>query len=1702
MLISGRYELGREIARGASGRVCLARDIANDRKVALKLLDGIDPGEADRLSRNEFAILAGMRHPNLVEVLDVGRDATTKTHFLVMEYVQGAVLGEALAGCEESRALNCLVQAARALAFIHSKGLLHRDLKPANVLVRNDGTLKLVDFGLASGRGEMDGTAAGTLAYLPPETLSSGVIDARSDLYSLGLCFYHALIGRPPFEGKSNTEIIQAILEGRFPPSGAPPLAGPLGQAIQRLAALDPAMRFQSAGDLIRYIDLAAGEGTALRAASAEGGYISTASMVGRSRELGRLREILTALLSSGAAGSPSHVDERPTLVLLGGEAGIGKSRLLAEFRREAVTAGVRTIQVGCPEGAAAPLFPFSFVLRALAPPAGKRSAVSPGPHARLVRLLLDDGSVAAAGGGGLEGAPEQRVARERQILFDLFTRLLLQTAQTSPLVVLMEDLHWADRPTLDLLSHLALNARGSRLLLVGSHRPGSEAPEEFASWYERSATRGWCEAIVLDRFGEDEVAQMLKTLLEGAAADLPLVRALARESGGNPMFLLEILRSLQRENTLKRTSAGWTLPELDQVRASIPEDLSRALSSRLSLANSVGDRALGALAVIGRPAGPELVAEITGLGITQAADALEDLRSKNLVAVEDGSGRYDFEHALVRRAAEERLDPAERASLHLRVGRILERDAPGAPGTCARIALHLGLGGDGERASEYEERAGDQAFARRAPTEAARHYERSLELSPAREDEARAGILLKAGNGRLTAGDFDRARAHFEALLAIARTGGDSARQARALERLGTVLGFQKSGEEGVELVTEALALFRALGDHAGEARALHNLGIREARRSRYAEALPHFHAALGAHERLGEKAAMADERNSLGLVECFLGRYDEAAAHLQKAAELAIATDYRYLLAASRHNLGIVRRNQGRPEEALSSAREALALFDEIGHASGYCAALINVGLYARASGRFDEALDHFRRARAALAQSGEASREVYAIECEADLLRFLGQPLTAIDRLGEAIRVASRASDERQTGYATASLARALLDAARPSEAIDRARAALAVGEKTKTPRLIARSLVALAAGTLAGGEPREAAERARELLTRGTAEINLEDMAAEANLVLAGALIDLSDLPAAREALGAAREAIRARDVRALSPLADRIEARIARLSGDLSTASALEWKAEENRRLLGERISDETLRRSFLSAAAFEWPKQTSPAGQGGPSAASPLAALRTLYEISGLVGSHHDLDDMLNRVLDLALGIVGAARGLILLIDERSGALEIRTSRGLEPQTAQDAARYSRSVVKAAGEGQSILTTDAGSDERFSRYRSISMFRIKSLMCVPLKGRERVIGTVYVDGGAGGRVFTKGDLSFLEAFANQAAIALENARMYARLVEENKMLRREAQERYRFENFVGKSEAMQKVFDMMGRVADSPLPVLILGESGTGKELVAKALHFNSARRSRPFLSENCAAIPETLLESELFGYVQGAFTGADRDKKGLLEMADGGTLLLDEVGDMPMSMQAKLLRALQDGEFRPIGSKQIRRASVRIVAATNADLRRRIAEQRFREDLYYRLNVVAIELPPLRARREDVPPLVEHFLEKAAKERHEPALKIDDDLLALLIRYSWPGNVRQLENIIAKLVILARGTRIGMLDLENDPTLYEQLAEMPAEESSFQDLAAVEKKQMEKALRQTGGNREKAARLLGISRATIFRKIKEYGID
>jgi len=371
-------------------------------------------------------------------------------------------------------------------------------------------------------------------------------------------------------------------------------------------------------------------------------------------------------------------------------------------------------------------------------------------------------------------------------------------------------------------------------------------------------------------------------------------------------------------------------------------------------------------------------------------------------------------------------------------------------------------------------------------------------------------------------------------------------------------------------------------------------------------------------------------------------------------------------------------------------------------------------------------------------------------------------------------------------------------------------------------------------------------------------------------------------------------------------------------------------------------------------------------------------------------------------------------------------------------------------------------------------------------------------GIEVIIITAYASIPTAITAMKEGAYDYIEKpfCPERAELLVKKLAEHQELVKENLSLRQRLEDRYRFENIIAKSSKMQRVIEIIKVVAKSNATVLITGESGTGKELVARAIHSQSHRRNKPFVAVSCAALPESLLESELFGHEKGSFTGAYAQKKGKFEFANGGTLFLDEVGEMSANIQVHLLRVLEEKEFARVGGNEPIRVDVRVISATNKDLRKAIEKQEFREDLYYRLNVVNIELPPLRERKEDVPLLAEHFLHKFAMENQKEITGFSPESMEIVLDYDWPGNVRELENAIERAVILAKDSLITVADLPQENLSQVRLA------STGKNLKEVERNHVLNVLRETGGNYSEAARILGISRMTLYNKAREYGFD
>jgi transcriptional regulator with GAF, ATPase, and Fis domain/predicted negative regulator of RcsB-dependent stress response len=1235
--------------------------------------------------------------------------------------------------------------------------------------------------------------------------------------------------------------------------------------------------------------------------------------------------------------------------------------------------------------------------------------------------------------------------------------------AQAGPLLVVADEAERLSPRGAATLERIAREGRAPAAKVLAAARPG-EVRQPILARLLREVTLMPTEAR-LDL--EPLQAEGVRALVERAAgthdASASRVRWLLQASEGAAGVLESLL-----------VAGAWEAG--GRTRPPVPKP---GTDPRLVRLAPETRRWLQAAAVL-REASPERLAQLAGLSREQTAVAAEEARALGLARRRESV--WSPRSSAVAAAVLAALDAAERTGLFRRAAEALSAERAEA-WTLARLWAEAG---ETERAVEQALRAAQGAERANDPAEAAARLSFAL-ARMGRRDPRRRGVRLRQGDARTQAGlNGDAARSFAAAVVLSTDRGQRAEARVRQAYALATAGHLSLAGRMATRAESEA----KAEGMKAEEALAKRTAGIVLARQGKLHDALAIFERVAPMFEALGDVQRTAEILHSIAACHANIDLLG-AEPHWNRALEAC---------KTAGHESGRLKCLLGLAKIAARQRRldDAIRLLNEVRSAGNLALeriATTELTIVAINEGRLDEALSLAKEARDASTFLGDPRDRAEARALYADVLLLCGRPAEASAEIRTNLEEVPEDLDPARLSGLTAALAQALLEQGDgdPGEIASLLEDSLRLARQRRA-RLVLLSALSIEMLRRAAPECEDAFDPVRTefdaVVASGTTPPHPDilirvDHARAVSLLRRGN--PQGSVQAARSAIEQAERFGQPGDAAsALVVLAEALE-----------TAGAFEASSEalaRGRRYLEEaaaRIQDPDVRRDYLRRPTFRAYRDSAPTDRTAD------RRLRALYDMIRALNSETDPEALLESILDMALQAVKGERGMILVREEDSEEFSIRLARNLEQETLQDAEIFSRGVVAQAGEGRSVLALDAGHDQRFRELRSVSLYGIRSLMCVPLRSRGGMVGAVYLDSRREGALFTPDDLRFLEAFADHAALALENLRARDALERENRRLQQLAETRVQFGNIVGRSSAMQRIFDLVERAASSHLPVLVLGESGTGKELVAKALHLHGPRRRRVFLSENCAAIPEALLESTLFGHTRGAFTGAERDKPGLFEQADSGTLFLDEVGDMPLSMQVKLLRVLQEGEVRRVGGEKTIKVDVRVVAATNRNLQAEVAAGRFREDLLFRLQVLVVQLPPLRERDGDLPVLVQHLLEKISKARGRPAPGIDLDVLELFAKYPWPGNIRQLENVLQRLALLAGDRPIQRQLLKTDPGLERLFVTAEASEPQF-SLERTEKEQIRRALEAARGNREKAALMLGISRATIYRKIKD----
>jgi transcriptional regulator with GAF, ATPase, and Fis domain/serine/threonine protein kinase/tetratricopeptide (TPR) repeat protein len=1008
--------------------------------------------------------------------------------------------------------------------------------------------------------------------------------------------------------------------------------------------------------------------------------------------------------------------------------------------------------------------------------------------------------------------------------------------------------------------------------------------------------------------------------------------------------------------------------------------------------------------------------------------------------------------------------------------------------------------------------------------------------------------------------GDHQSALEHYSQCLTLRKETGDLRGIANSYNNLGLVYQVKDELGRATDCFKRSIDLFSRTGDQHGIAAGMNNLASTLELSGKYNEAIEYSFRALDKRKKLGSQTGIAFCYYHIAKTYQSRGEFEKAASYASKGLHLRKELGERLGIAYSRLQLSELRLAQGRLAESLVMLDEGIDDFQRLDNEVGSLVAretlarvFFGLGDVDRAKSLSQKVLERAIQLKQRRLQ-GSCLLQLARLECHDRRFDEAERLLQDADRI---FRVHN---SRRQLAVALLERARLTLERGVTERAQSALEQAYSILEELGIRDLV--PLYFLLRGQLELASTDADRESARKFFERGLVETHELDLRNERwRLHYRLALVEEQegDSKLARIHFEEARSLLE--DSRAHAPeahqehfyqLRERSEflRHVLRPPGNPPTENA-PGSAESTQHLPPPDQEKETSSRDG---------KIDDPASNS--SLTLTHAALR-LHEIAAALGSEPDLQKLLDSVMDAVLDLIDAERGFLIL-KGGEGDRTFVVARNLDRELVVNPEdKVSNSfAARVIRSGTSLVSGNALDDETYSASASIQNLRLRSIVCVPLRFRGTTLGAIYLDHRHRRDAFPATSVQLLQTFADQAAVAVantrlieENRRRNAELVQANrqkeilnqklryKVQQRTAQlavvqedlrkrqsqleERYRLENIVGKAPAMKKVFDFVERLSQTTLSVLIHGESGTGKELLARALHFTSERKAAEFVSESCGALSESLLESELFGHVLGAFTGAVRDQKGLFELADGGTLFLDNVGSMPIEMQGKLLRVLQEGEVRRVGGQESIPIDVRIVCASSKKIEQLVEEGKFRADLYYRLNSATIAVPSLRDRGEDIPLLVEHFLqEEAAKIRDTPRIFLPEAMRMLLIQH-WPGNVRELRNVIEKTLLMTAKRMIGPDDLLLEGNLTPDstdtrggshpgdilassdvhspltLADLDWEVSSLKEAReALDREFLRRKLARSGHRVSATAKDCEVSRETLYRLLRKHGLD
>ena len=1378
-ILDKRYQIQAHLGTGGMGDVYRVLDLEQGRECALKILNEMmDEQAVRRRFHREFQVLNRFQHPRLVRTYAWG--FAEERPYFTMAYLPGKTLEKIIADralleqFRTSHFFTLIQQIVEGLAYIHAQGAVHRDLKPSNIMVleTEEGIeITILDLGLAKFRHlhgasiTQTGATIGTAEYMSPEQGKGLWVDHRSDLYSLGVILYEMLTGASPFSGQNPISVILKHIRESPPAMGEINIAVPeeIQQIVLRLLAKERVDRYQSAEELLRALP----SGSVLLEDEQRDVHkkVMRPQFVGRESEM----KILSAMLKDVQAG-------KQRVVLISGESGVGKSRLVEELLGDALIHDFLCLKgAGQEEGG------------------------------QIYGALI------SAFQGTVDSAElPDLVESDKFSVMERWLRLLKRLRQKQPIVLCLEDIQWLDELSLEFLQYVLRDPEPCPFLLCLTCRwsnlePLAEEIENFIHSNEFSEATH----IQLGNLLEEEVGYLAASMLGERSIPSGALQTLFRETGGQPLFVVEAVRTLVNADVVRQSVSGdWQWGEFSETLLS--DDFAEVLYKRITALSDVQQRVLEYACVFLNDFSFELLAAIWRGDELELLDVLDDLIAEGLLALcGEAEDRYRFSQELCRRAIYDRMQDVRRRLLHREIGNALE-ETEDAEELTAELADHFATAEEQNKAVKYARMAGKKALEVQGYRQALRRFEAVRDWTSDDDFESHADtidFLCDYAEVLRNCSQHDKALELLEEAKALLPDGRKDLK-ARILNQEAIIHSVLQHGEIAEKYMLEALRLYCELGDLDGEIQALKSLSYLCDVSGRHKEA-----ADYGRKQRkLGADAYnQADIQEAEGQLALIEFRFKTARGYLEAAVRSSQKPGFEHHRIGVLNSLPRVYFYLGECDLAEAVCNEAIGEWQKRGVIYLEAANFLYLGELALERGDFAEALEY-----------AEISSECYLETPRRDYIyRAYAIAATAAARMGDtktALEWAEKASEGTQqiSGMYTGIL-----------------------------PMIYSGIGIALAkAGRIAKAE--EAFEQAIECRRESKG-----DHWARALLMAGEFYLERDDMTKAKAHLEVAKQAFE-----------------------EMEMSYFLEKTQVLLNQFDGSSRGDDAALSSEISVDILS------------------VDRLRLLYHVSRELTKEHDVKVLLDQTLGNLLAVYPAERVIVAIKNDTPKDFVVDAVRHHNLES-DDAEELSRGIIRRVIEtNKPVLSIDAQTDERLNQYQSVMDYNIRSVLCVPLfHVKEGVMGALYVDHRGIGNAFSEADQTFLQAFANLVGVALANAKMYEQLEERAQYLQQEVERRHQLGDMVGQSDAMQAIYQLIERAAKSDIPVLVQGETGTGKELAARAIHYNSRRKYRRFLSENCAALSPELLQSELFGHKKGAFTGANEDHKGIFEAADGGTV-------------------------------------------------------------------------------------------------------------------------------------------------------------------------------------------------------------------